>query len=223
MQVRGKGNNKYFNIFVSLRQAQNTMFPSLNRKLIPVIGDATYAPRNGTIEEARASDRKALLLLLLAIVNLTARKTVIQVTMSKFHTYILDNWAPIALFKKMTLHQGVDTKPVAEVQALLIQNQSVECEHTLSQLIHQTTKTDKTRWCSKPEICNAPSKLNPNDRRIYIYDDIIKLRTKEKVRWQNTTNNQTVFWRISTGKLTDRIGPKTANSTFCCKKLLHLC
>ena len=89
MQVRGKSNNKYLNIFVSLRPTRNTTLPSFNRKLIPVIGDAFYAPRNGTIEEPRASDRKALLLLSPAIVNLTARKTVIQVTMSKFHTHIL--------------------------------------------------------------------------------------------------------------------------------------
>ena len=102
--------------------------------MVPVRGEATYAPTKNAVEATPASERRDALQVSTALVNLTKRKTMIQITNPHSHTYTLESFEAVANFTVMTPQRGANTKPVPHAHVVFMNNHPEECERILSQL-----------------------------------------------------------------------------------------
>ena len=91
--------------------------------MLPIRGEATYAPTNGAVEAKPAFERRDALLVSPAPVTLTEETTMIQITYRYRHAYTLDKCVALANCKKMTLQQGATTKPLPHAHVLLMNTQ----------------------------------------------------------------------------------------------------
>ena len=79
----------------------------------------------------------------------------------------------------MAPHQAANTKPVPNVQVLLMNNHPKKSEHILHQLFHEQTETGAKRLYPTPDTSYEPKIPNKIERRIY--DKIITLRGEEQL------------------------------------------
>ena len=85
----------------------------------------------------------------------------------------------VASFKIMTPKQANNLQPMTSHQLNLITQYPDEATVVLNHIfLDPNEKTDR-RWYPTPETCDDPSKLNKIKR--LIYDEIVKLRTEEKL------------------------------------------
>ena len=121
MQVHKKSNDKYLNsIFLKKQKTQISLIPRFQQLMETVRGEATYDTTNCVVEATHAFEKKEALVFSTALVTLTERKTLLQVTNTHNHTYTLGSCVAVATFKVITTQRTADTEPVLHVQVLLI-------------------------------------------------------------------------------------------------------
>ena len=98
------------------------VIPPFQQVMVPVRGEATYALTNSPVEATPSFERRDALLLSPALVNLTERETMLQITNPHSPTYEIDNCVSVANFKVMTPQQAANTKPVTHAHLLLLNN-----------------------------------------------------------------------------------------------------
>ena len=97
MQVRKKSNNNCLNKFIELQTTEKTVIPPFHQVMVPVRGEATYAPTKDAVEATPAFEGKAAILVSPALVTLTKGKTMIQITnppTTHLHLTVVWPWLP---------------------------------------------------------------------------------------------------------------------------------
>ena len=102
-QVHRKSGSKYPNSLLELQTTQKMVIPPFQQVILPVLGEATYAPTNGALETTPTFERRDAFLVSSALVSMTQGKTMPQNTNPHNHTNTLNSCAALDNFKVMTM------------------------------------------------------------------------------------------------------------------------
>ena len=172
-------NGKFKNKLLELKTTQKMVIQPNQQVFVPVVIECDLGDITGTVEGLPAFERRTHLLVSPALSEIREGRTHVQITNPLDYQITINVGSAVASFKIMTPKHANNLQPVTNHQLNLITKYPDEATAVLNHIFQDpNAKTDR-RWYPTPETCDDPSKLNKIERRIY--DEIVKLRTDEKL------------------------------------------
>ena len=134
---------------------------------------------SGTVKGLPAFERRSHLLVSPALSKTQECRTHVQVTNPLDYQITINVGTAIASFKIMTPKQAKNIQTMTSHQLNPISQYPDDAQTVLNQTFPDPTAKSDRRLYPTPEQCDVPSKLNKIEKRIY--DEIIKLKTEDKL------------------------------------------
>ena len=172
-------NRTFKNKLLELKTTQKMVIQPYQQVFVPVIIERDLGDITGTVEGLPAFERRSHLLVSPALSKTREGRTHVQITNPLDYQITINVGTPVASFKIMTPKHANNLQPMTNHQLNLITRYPDEATAVLNHIFQDPNEKTDRRWYPTPETCDDPSKLNKIERRIY--DEIVKLRTEEKL------------------------------------------